>query len=245
MATASYSSPSALEAAAVRRRARRRPVAELRDTARLALRFAQQHRPITFDDQARERWIDIYPQLSSARPGLAGAATARAEAHTVRLALIYALLDLLRAHPPRAPPSGTRGLALQRRLRPLDLRRRARRPHRRRDLGSGQGTPRPADPHRGLRHVQPQQETPRDRARPLRPRRRRTTTPRNPPTTTWPIRRALDPGAHPRHLTPDEFVRFFRTSSTRQRSPGTRPTSITCERRQSPATTARSQTTCT
>ena len=68
--------------------------AELRDTVRLALRFAQQHRPITFDDQARERWIEIYQQLSSARPGLAGAATARAEAHTARLALIYALLDL-------------------------------------------------------------------------------------------------------------------------------------------------------
>ena len=67
---------------------------EVRDAIRLALRFAQQHRPITFDDDARERWIDIYEQLSSSRPGLAGAATARAEAHTVRLALIYALLDL-------------------------------------------------------------------------------------------------------------------------------------------------------
>jgi len=61
---------------------------------RLALRFAQEHRPIAFDDTARERWIEIYEQLSSVRPGLAGAATARAEAHTVRLALIYALLDL-------------------------------------------------------------------------------------------------------------------------------------------------------
>jgi len=68
--------------------------AEIRDPVRLALRFAQQHRPITFDDDARERWIDTYEQLSTARPGLAGAATARAEAHTVRLALIYALLDL-------------------------------------------------------------------------------------------------------------------------------------------------------
>jgi DNA replicative helicase MCM subunit Mcm2 (Cdc46/Mcm family) len=68
--------------------------AEIRDAMRLALRFAQQHRPITFDDAARERWIEIYQQLSTARPGLAGAATARAEAHTVRLALIYALLDL-------------------------------------------------------------------------------------------------------------------------------------------------------
>jgi hypothetical protein len=68
--------------------------AEIRDTVRLALRFAQQPRPITFNDAARERWIDSYEQLSTARPGLAGAATARAEAHTVRLALIYALLDL-------------------------------------------------------------------------------------------------------------------------------------------------------
>jgi hypothetical protein len=68
--------------------------AEIRDAVRLALRFAQQHRPITFDDAARERWIDTYEQLSTARPGLAGAATARAEAHAVRLALIYALLDL-------------------------------------------------------------------------------------------------------------------------------------------------------
>lgn len=67
---------------------------EIRDTVRLALRFAAEHRPITFDDAARERWIEIYEQLSSVRPGLAGAATARAEAHTVRLALIYALLDL-------------------------------------------------------------------------------------------------------------------------------------------------------
>jgi hypothetical protein len=68
--------------------------AEIRDAVRLALRFGQQHRPIAFDDSARERWIEIYQQLSLARPGLAGAATARAEAHTVRLALIYALLDL-------------------------------------------------------------------------------------------------------------------------------------------------------
>ena len=67
---------------------------EIRDAVRLALRFAQQHRPITFNDKARERWIEVYEQLSWARPGLAGAATARAEAHTVRLALIYALLDL-------------------------------------------------------------------------------------------------------------------------------------------------------
>ena len=69
-------------------------LAEIRDAVRMALRFASAHRPITFDDAARERWIEIYRELSADRPGLAGAATARAEAHTVRLALTYALLDL-------------------------------------------------------------------------------------------------------------------------------------------------------
>ena len=42
---------------------------------------------------ARECWIAAYDELSRGEPGLAGAATARAEAHTVRLALLYALLD--------------------------------------------------------------------------------------------------------------------------------------------------------
>ena len=69
-------------------------LAELRDAVRLALRFASQPRPITFDHAARERWVDAYRELSADCPGLTGAATARAEAHTVRLALIYALLDL-------------------------------------------------------------------------------------------------------------------------------------------------------
>ena len=69
-------------------------LAGLRDSVRLALRFAGTHRPITFDDAARERWVEIYRELSVGQPGLAGAATARAEAHVVRLALIYALLDL-------------------------------------------------------------------------------------------------------------------------------------------------------
>ncbi|MGO9956371.1 MAG: hypothetical protein ACLP50_10390 [Solirubrobacteraceae bacterium] len=71
-----------------------RQLAEIADAVRLALRFAAAHRPLTFDSAARERWIEIYRELSAGRPGLAGAATARAEAHTVRLALIYALLDL-------------------------------------------------------------------------------------------------------------------------------------------------------
>jgi hypothetical protein len=68
-------------------------LAEIRDAVRLALRFAASHRPIRFDDAARERWVAAYGELSAGQPGLAGAATARAEAHVVRLSLIYALLD--------------------------------------------------------------------------------------------------------------------------------------------------------
>jgi hypothetical protein len=42
---------------------------------------------------ARRAWADAYQQLAQPQPGIAGAISARAEAHTIRLALIYALLD--------------------------------------------------------------------------------------------------------------------------------------------------------
>jgi hypothetical protein len=42
---------------------------------------------------ARHAWADTYQQLAQPQPGIAGAIAARAEAHTIRLALIYALLD--------------------------------------------------------------------------------------------------------------------------------------------------------
>jgi hypothetical protein len=48
---------------------------------------------VTFDDVARSMWHQVYPGLSHGRPGLFGAVTSRAEAQTLRLALIYALLD--------------------------------------------------------------------------------------------------------------------------------------------------------
>jgi hypothetical protein len=44
-------------------------------------------------DAAKAEWRAVYGALSAAQPGLLGAITARAEAQTVRLALIYALLD--------------------------------------------------------------------------------------------------------------------------------------------------------
>ncbi|MGH2842298.1 MAG: DUF3987 domain-containing protein, partial [Solirubrobacteraceae bacterium] len=42
---------------------------------------------------ARHAWTDAYQRLAQPQPGIAGAISARAEAHTIRLALIYTLLD--------------------------------------------------------------------------------------------------------------------------------------------------------
>lgn len=58
-----------------------------------ALTDARTRGELTFDAEARDRYSAIYEQLSAAQPGMFGAATGRAEAHTIRLALIYALLD--------------------------------------------------------------------------------------------------------------------------------------------------------
>jgi hypothetical protein len=48
---------------------------------------------IKMNAAARQKWEDVYSALSAEQPGLLGAVTARAEAQTVRLALLYALLD--------------------------------------------------------------------------------------------------------------------------------------------------------
>jgi hypothetical protein len=48
---------------------------------------------IVMDEAARRLWSESYHSLSAPRPGLLGAITARAEAQTIRLAMIYALLD--------------------------------------------------------------------------------------------------------------------------------------------------------
>jgi hypothetical protein len=54
---------------------------------------AQSAGQLRFHEQARQQWRDAYAGLSEPTPGLAGALTARAEAHVIRLALIYALID--------------------------------------------------------------------------------------------------------------------------------------------------------
>ncbi len=59
-----------------------------------AARFSTLLRRIEFDEAAAEEWKRVYPELSDGGKGLVGAITSRSEAHAVRIALIYALLDL-------------------------------------------------------------------------------------------------------------------------------------------------------
>ena len=57
------------------------------------LKHAQTAGQIRLDPAARELWHHAYRQLAEPLPGPVGQITARAEAHTIRLALLYALAD--------------------------------------------------------------------------------------------------------------------------------------------------------
>jgi hypothetical protein len=58
-----------------------------------ALGFAKSAGEVRRDEEATELWCEEYGRLSEGKPGLAGALLARAEAHVMRLAQLYALLD--------------------------------------------------------------------------------------------------------------------------------------------------------
>lgn len=60
---------------------------------RRALEFGRTASTMRRTPEAAALWEQIYPELSKDYPGLFGAITARAEAHVLRLSLIYALLD--------------------------------------------------------------------------------------------------------------------------------------------------------
>jgi len=60
---------------------------------REVLEFARTAGEMKRDEAARSLWHDVYPDLSQEVPGLLGAVIARAEAQSMRLACIYALLD--------------------------------------------------------------------------------------------------------------------------------------------------------
>lgn len=58
-----------------------------------AIDTGRQRDELRRDTDARSLWYAVYHDLSEGGPGLAGAVTSRAEAQTMRLALLYALLD--------------------------------------------------------------------------------------------------------------------------------------------------------
>jgi hypothetical protein len=58
-----------------------------------SLAFARSQGEMRRGDSAREIWREVYSQLSADRPGLSGALLGRAEAHVLRLSMLYALLD--------------------------------------------------------------------------------------------------------------------------------------------------------
>jgi hypothetical protein len=70
-----------------------REIERLGQNTREALDAARRLDRVIMRDDAYRFWEEIYPKLSEDRPGLLGAITARAEAQTIRLALLYALLD--------------------------------------------------------------------------------------------------------------------------------------------------------
>ena len=58
-----------------------------------ALERARNIGQIARDDETRQAWAEIYPELSEGKPGLFGAVTARAEAQVLRVSVLYAALD--------------------------------------------------------------------------------------------------------------------------------------------------------
>lgn len=56
--------------------------------------FSRKAGELKRDQDARNQWREIYPALSEGRPGLLGGITSRAEAQVMRLACLYALLDM-------------------------------------------------------------------------------------------------------------------------------------------------------
>jgi hypothetical protein len=69
-------------------------LADLQTRLADAIAFGRDQGAMYRDDAAREIWREVYGQLSADRPGLSGALLGRAEAHVLRLSMLYALLDL-------------------------------------------------------------------------------------------------------------------------------------------------------
>lgn len=59
-----------------------------------ALLFGAAMTEMARDDAAEALWVEVYEALSEGKPGMTGSLLARAEAQVMRLAMVYALLDL-------------------------------------------------------------------------------------------------------------------------------------------------------
>jgi hypothetical protein len=68
-------------------------LAELQTRLTDAIAFSRGQGAMYRDEVAREIWRTVYGPLSADRPGLSGALLGRAEAHVLRLSMLYALLD--------------------------------------------------------------------------------------------------------------------------------------------------------
>lgn len=63
------------------------------DKLKQVIEFCAEVDEITWAEETRPLWAEIYPELSEGKLGLVGSMTARAEAYVVRLSVVYALLD--------------------------------------------------------------------------------------------------------------------------------------------------------
>ncbi len=68
-------------------------IARLAEAIREATDWAKGCGEVVRDEDARKAWVRVYPELSRGGSGLCAAVTARSEPQTMRLALLYALLD--------------------------------------------------------------------------------------------------------------------------------------------------------
>lgn len=66
---------------------------ELSRRLEAAFRFGRKPRHIRWGESARGPWEEVYGPLSEGKPGLFGAVVGRAEAQTLRLATLCAVMD--------------------------------------------------------------------------------------------------------------------------------------------------------
>jgi hypothetical protein len=66
---------------------------ELAAALERALAFGRRHGEMPRDPPTKALWSEVYPELTSGRPGLLGATTSRGAPYVLRLALLYAMLE--------------------------------------------------------------------------------------------------------------------------------------------------------